>query len=562
MVGARLIAAAAAAAAAGCLGAGAAAGAPAVLVQAPGPAAADALGPSARPVLPPPVVARLERRAGRPLPELRGLYRIASAGRRQAAASARRLDALPGVTASVEPAPAPPPAVCRTEPDGGWPAFDDAAPTPDLSGFQDYREGLEIPDSAAGAGVRVGDVEYEWRRTHEDLADAGLDAPVLRSPPLDPGFQAEDHGTAVLGVLAGDADGAGVTGLAHQATVRPLSPFFEPNRGAYDLPRAIAEAALGLRAGDVLLIEQQTEAGGVFAPVEASVPVRDLIRAIVDAGVVVVEPAGNGDADLAAFDLPWLAGPADPDHSGALMVAAGDSPETGTDLARTPGSNYGARVDLQGYGSGVLSAGYGQGLGPAAPKDRVYTSCFDGTSSASATVAGAVAALQGLAIAATGGPLAPEAARAALVASGQPQAGTIAEPIGPRPQVSAAAALLGPVEPPAGPPTAPAPAVPAPPAARRAEVPSRPAARGAIGRLDRRDGTLIITLRGLAPRAVVFVGGRRARVLRGGRVELDGRRPRRFLLVVSAAPSARAVYSLARFRVTVPARGPVRVARL
>jgi hypothetical protein len=118
------------------------------------------------------------------------------------------------------------------------------------------------------------------------------------------------------------------------------------------------------------------------------------------------------------------------------------------------------------------------------------------------------------------------------------------------------------------PPATPEPpaAAPAPPPAaarqaRPASPPVRPAARGASGRLDRRAGTLTITLRGLAPRALVFVGGRRVRVA-NGRVVLDGVRPRRFVLVVSAPSTRRLAYAVAGFRVVVRARGPVRITRL
>ena len=383
-------------------------------------------------------------------------------------------------------APPPPPAVCRAAPAEGWPVLDPAAATPDLEPFQDYRAGLGIPDSASGADVRVADVEYEWRRTHEELGDRGLPAPVLTPGGLGP-FKAEEHGTAVLGILGADDDGSGITGLVHASQIQPRSPFPAATPDVYDLLGTTLAAALDLRPGDVLLIEQQTQVGtapsAVFAPVEAIPAMRDLIRAIVNTGVVVVEPAGNGDRDLASFNLPWLADPADPGNSGALLVGAGDSPTTGTDLARAAGTNYGARVDVQGYGSGVLTAGYGEGIGTPEPKDRAYTSCFDGTSSASATVAGAVAALQGLARATQGAPLAPEAVRAALVATGVPQPDPLETPIGPRPQVSAAAALVGAVAPPPAGADAPAPPSPAAPpvAARspRAAAPvARPAARG------------------------------------------------------------------------------------
>ena len=103
--------------------------------------------------------------------------------------------------------------------------------------------------------------------------------------------------------------------------------------------------------------------------------------------------------------------------------------------------------------------------------------------------------------------------------------------------------------------------VQAPPPSREQAVP-RPAARGAQARLDRRAGTLTITLRGLAPRAVVFAAGRRVRVVAGGRIVLPVLTPRRFVLVVAAPRQGPIAYALTRFRVTVPARGPARVMRL
>jgi hypothetical protein len=109
------------------------------------------------------------------------------------------------------------------------------------------------------------------------------------------------------------------------------------------------------------------------------------------------------------------------------------------DLRTGVRSNFGRRVDVQGYGEGVVTAGYGEGWSP--PGDRAYTSCFDGTSAAAATVAGAVAVLQGVVEAAGRAPLAPAAVRASLVATGLPQPPGTTQAIGPRPQVAAAAAL-------------------------------------------------------------------------------------------------------------------------
>lgn len=550
-----------------------------VAALAPG-TGASALGPGARPALAPALVARLEARIGRGLPELRRLYRLEVAGPAQAQRLARRLSARAGVEAAPEPQPVAPPAVvCRLPPSGGWPAFSPDAPSADLTGLQDYRDGLAVPADATGSGARIADVEYDWRPTHEELSAHALPAPVQPPGGLPPGFQAEDHGTAVLGVLGADADGHGITGLAPAAELRPLSPFLAANPSRFDLGGAILQAAGGLRPGDVLLIEQQLKVGTpsgleAYAPVEVDPTVRDVIRVAVEKmGVVVVEPAGNSGIDLATLDTtPWLADPFAPQRSGALIVGAGGSSGVGPDrdLGRAAVSNFGARVDVQGYGEGVVTSGYGQLIGPQGLPDRRYTACFDGTSSAAATVAGAIAALQGLVMAQGRPPLTPAQVRAALIATGRPQVSLDGEPIGPRPQVAAAAAMVldtgGPPQPapgggvspgPAPPPATGAGGPPAPPGGGSATA-RRPALAGLAARLDRRSGRLTIRVRGLAPRAVVTVGARRVRVARGA-IVLAGVRPGR-LVVRASAPSRRGVaYRPARYVIVVPRSGPARV---
>ena len=309
--------------------------------------AADAasLGAEARPALPAASLARLERRAGRGLPELRRVYRVDASGAADARRIARRLDARRGSRRWLTRHPRRPRSAGRHP--RGLAVLDPAAVTPDLEPFQDYRAGLGHPRfGARGAGMRVADVEYEWRRTHEELGDRGLPAPVV-TPGGSATFKAEEHGTAVLGILGADDDGSGITGLVHASQIQPRLPVLRrrPPTSTTCCGRTLA-AALDLRPGDVLLIEQQTQLARRRARSSPrsrrSRPMRDLIRAIVDTGVVVIEPAGNGDRDLASFNLPWLADPADPGNSGALLVGAGDSPTTGTDLARAAGTNYGS----------------------------------------------------------------------------------------------------------------------------------------------------------------------------------------------------------------------------
>jgi serine protease len=431
-----------------CAASASAAGRPSVLARVAPGVAAERLGPTARPALAPGVVRILERRAGHPLPALRRWYRVPSASAAGTHRLARALDARSGVAVSVAVRLAPPPSICRIPPAGGWPLVSAGAPTPDLTPFQDHRAGLAIPPGAGGAGVTIGDVEYDWRPGHEELAPRSLPAPVAPAGGLDPAFLAKEHGTAVLALLGAADDGRGVSGLAPAAALRPRSPFSPA--GAYVLQGTIADAAAGLRPGDVLLVEQQILVDSdpspavqrfVLAPVEADPLSRDVIAAATAAGIVVVEPAGNEGVDLGSLGSPWLAATAgEAGYSGALMVGAGGSAVSPSgDLRTGVRSNFGRRVDVQGYGEGVVTAGYGEGWSP--PGDRAYTSCFDGTSAAAATVAGAVAVLQGVVEAAGRAPLAPAVVRARLVATGLPQPSGTTQPIGPRPQVAAAAAL-------------------------------------------------------------------------------------------------------------------------
>ena len=83
--------------------------------------------------------------------------------------------------------------------------------------------------------------------------------------------------------------------------------------------------------------------------------------------------------------------------SGAIIVGAGQPPSSGGDRQREGFSSFGSRIDLQGWGSAVVTTGYGDlytaSDRPADP-GFWYAGGFNGTSSAAAIVAGAVANLQ------------------------------------------------------------------------------------------------------------------------------------------------------------------------
>ncbi|MFI0479731.1 FG-GAP-like repeat-containing protein [Actinomadura sp. 9N215] len=117
--------------------------------------------------------------------------------------------------------------------------------------------------------------------------------------------------------------------------------------------------------------------------------------------------------------------PANP-SSGAVLVGAGAPPpgthgvDWGPDRSRLGFSNFGARVDAQGWGSEVTTTGYGDLQGGSDP-DLWYTNSFNGTSSASPIVVGALAATQGVLAARGHRRLTSGHARWLVRATGSPQ---------------------------------------------------------------------------------------------------------------------------------------------
>lgn len=287
----------------------------------------------------------------------------------------------------------------------------------------------------SGAGVRIADVEGEWRFTHEDLVQnqGGL---VAGTPPNDPAWR--NHGTAVLGEFGGDRNGMGITGICPDATVRGVSIF-----GGTGTAGAVRQAADALTPGDILLIELHRpgpRATGIgqqgFIAIEWWPDDFDAIRYATSRGVVVVEAAGNGaeDLDAAVYDTPaqgFPAGWSNPFRrgardSGAILVGAGAPPpgthgnNWGPDRSRLDFSNFGSVVDAQGWGREVTSTGYGD-LQGGADENAWYTDRFSGTSSASPIIVGTLGCVQGNLRSRGLAPLTPAAARTLLRTTGSPQ---------------------------------------------------------------------------------------------------------------------------------------------
>lgn len=299
-----------------------------------------------------------------------------------------------------------------------------------------------------GDGMRICDVEYDFNPNHADLPNV-----TFLGNPADPPFGQgdRDHGTAVLGEMAGRNNGVGVKGIAYQAQFYFAAA--KTTTGGYDVGAAVLECANALNAGDVILIEQQfsgPNATGVgqagLVPVEWYKPWYDDIKTAIAAGMIVVEAAGNGGENLDDADYstgnnghyPFLP----QNDSGAIIVGSANPPSFGAlARARRSTSTYGSTVDLQGWGTGIVTTGYGNLFPGGAPslsqENQWYASSFGGTSGASPMVAASAAIVQRTWELTHGGtPGTPAQIKQILRNTGTPQTGT--DNIGPQPNLRAA----------------------------------------------------------------------------------------------------------------------------
>lgn len=353
-------------------------------------------------------------------------------------------------------------------------------PVHDYRNMQVYRRSSDeggvdavwaLANGGDGESVKLADVEGAWQLDHEDLQ---LQAKKPASTPLYKNLGWRDHGTSVLGVIVGQKNEIGVTGIAPAAEVI-LCPIAGDNVGTASV---IAHAASKLDPGDVLLIElhrsgpaadfQINNSGNGYLPLEWWPDDFKAIRQATDKGIIVVEAAGNGGVDLdgPAQDLAdkgfpdgWE-NPFKTQDSGAILVGAGYPPledyKDCADRSRLRQSNYGSRVDVQGWGWAVVTTGGGSLYGAVAGVSRTLWYCdnFSGTSSAAAMIAGVACCLQSYAKKKYNKVLTPAQMRALLrdCANGKPQEdgkdGLKTQHIGPRPDLAklmpAVDKLLGP----------------------------------------------------------------------------------------------------------------------
>ncbi len=379
---------------------------------------------------------------------------------------ADRLRAADGVEAAYVKPPAEPAQPLLND----MVASEELAPpvTPDFTARQFYLDaapgGIDARygwtrTGGGGNDVRVIDIEGAWRFDHEDLLQ-NIGGVVGGTQSTD--IRWRNHGTAVIGVIGGDRNAFGVTGIVPDATSSAISIFGTGQTSS----RAIRDAADRLRAGDIILIElHRPGPRHNFAGRDDQLGYiaiewwDDDFAAIAYAtarGVIVIEAAGNGAENLddaiystrpAGFPASW-SNPFNRSNRdcGAVIVGAGAPPpgthgrDHGPDRSRLDFSNFGACVDVQGIGREVTTCGYGD-LQGGSNENEWYTDRFSGTSSSSPIVVGAVASVQG-ALRAAGRPLlTPATARQHLRNTGSPQQDAPGRPatqrIGRRPDLRA-----------------------------------------------------------------------------------------------------------------------------
>jgi len=320
----------------------------------------------------------------------------------------------------------------------------------DLAGYEAAASDIGVPIGASrGAGIKIGIVDNAAFVDHEDFAavlsvEPGVQVVTSTSGNVDP-----HHGTAVIGILLGQANGFGITGVAPNAT-GTFFPAFAGGGVGGRFFNALASAVTSLSTGDIICIPMDFpvfvtdpltgQIQGVEGTVLQSAAIYQLVVLASQLGISTVVSAGNSCTGVVTVPQGADA-PSSAVVVGACWPGAQRFPGIfqGLYYCRSPFSNFSQtdgtagtnEVDVSGWGSFVASCGYGDlWRGSNASGDpfkvnqlRTYTLQFGGTSAAAAMVAGCAARMQSTAKAIFGAPLSSQQVKLAIRANIRPQCG-------------------------------------------------------------------------------------------------------------------------------------------
>lgn len=254
----------------------------------------------------------------------------------------------------------------------------------------------EANTEATGVGVTVAVIDTGVDATHPDLEGQVVPgAFIQRNETTDklelvPATTVEEtsddwyfHGTHVSGIIAGDDDGNGITGIAPDAKIMPIHTF--PRRewmGAIQFWKIVAQSIdySVAQGADVINMSLGGQSSGIV-PTDDSAKYLEVIGALCDAvdnakaaGTVVVASAGNSGDWGNPENVPASC-------DGTFTVAA-----LAPSLHRTYWSSFDAAVDIAAPGEDVLSAD--STVADRSSTPHVFAS---GTSMSSPVVAGVAA---------------------------------------------------------------------------------------------------------------------------------------------------------------------------
>lgn len=278
-------------------------------------------------------------------------------------------------------------------------------------------EGIDAASAWTNAGgdgslgnLKFVDIESAWGFSHLDLPSTAIDQTLLfglQHHYYDAqGIYSDDHGTGVLGIVAAMNNSLLSLGITpNLSTIKVASYWvYEQNKYTPRRQEAISMAINSMSDGDVLLLEMQMDDSLIPSfknlPVEYDYATFAIIQLGTKNRRIIVEAAGNGGYDLDNTPYvytPWLVRATEDLDSGAILVsgATWTLPHVPVPVVDAPSQrvhNYGSRIDCYAWGENIYTTGSGNSF-----------QTFGGTSGASAIIAGAALAVQGISSARFGG---------------------------------------------------------------------------------------------------------------------------------------------------------------